>query len=138
MRRGAEFAQAAWTILVGISLAVLFSSSQAAKASETTPGDAARGSVAFEKVCSACHTIEKGARRRVGPNLFGIVGARIAQREGYPYSEGFRSADFIWDDDAIADFLEAPGRTVPGTKMDWSVRDSQQISDLIAFLKLHR
>jgi cytochrome c2 len=55
-------------------------------------GDAARGGIAFEKVCSACHTIEKGARRRVGPNLFAVAGARIAQKEGYPYSEAFRKA----------------------------------------------
>lgn len=44
-------------------------------------GDAARGGIAFEKVCSACHTIEKGARRRVGPNLFAVAGAVPRMRD---------------------------------------------------------
>jgi cytochrome c len=105
---------------------------------EIAAGDAARGAVAFEKVCSACHTIEKGARRRVGPNLFGVAGARIAQKEGYPYSEAFRKADVTWDDETLGEFLAAPAEVVPGTKMDWAVKETQQIADIIAYLKSHR
>jgi cytochrome c len=105
---------------------------------EIAAGDAARGAVAFEKVCSACHTIEKGARRRVGPNLFAVAGARIAQKDGYPYSEAFRKAEIVWDDETLAEFLAAPAEVVPGTKMDWAVRETQQIADIIAFLKQHR
>jgi cytochrome c len=101
-------------------------------------GDAARGGIAFEKVCSACHTIEKGARRRVGPNLFAVAGARIAQKEGYPYSEAFRKADITWDDETLGEFLAAPAEVVPGTKMDWAVKETQQIADIIAYLKQFR
>ncbi len=101
-------------------------------------GDAARGGIAFEKVCSACHTIEKGARRRVGPNLFAVAGARIAQKEGYPYSEAFRKADITWDDETLGEFLAAPAEVVPGTKMDWAVKETQQIADIIAYLKSYR
>lgn len=107
-------------------------------AAETLQGDAGRGAVTFEKVCSACHTIENGARRRVGPNLFGVLGARIGQQEKYPYSEAFRRSDIVWDEETLAEFLAAPGRTVPGTKMDWSVRDEQQIADLIAFMHKYK
>jgi cytochrome c len=101
-------------------------------------GDAARGGIAFEKVCSACHTIEKGARRRVGPNLFAVAGARIAQKEGYPYSEAFRKADITWDDETLGECLAAPAEVVPGTKMDWAVKETQQIADIIAYLKQFR
>jgi cytochrome c len=99
------------------------------------PGDSARGAAVFETICSACHTIEDGARRRVGPNLFGVVGARIAQRQGYPYTEAFRRADIVWDEATLAAFLAAPSTIVPGTKMDWAVRDPQQIADLIVHLR---
>ena len=105
---------------------------------EIVVGDAARGAAAFKKVCSACHTIEKGARRRVGPNLFGVAGARIAQKEGYPYSEAFRKADVTWDEETLGEFLAAPAEVVPGTKMDWAVKETQQIAGIIAYLKLHR
>ncbi|MFM7345613.1 MAG: c-type cytochrome [Tagaea sp.] len=101
-------------------------------------GDAGRGAEVFRETCSACHTIERNARRRVGPNLFGAVGARIAFREGYPYSEAFRNADLQWDEETLAEFLAAPAETVPGTKMDWSVKETQQIADIIAFMKLYR
>jgi cytochrome c len=105
---------------------------------EIATGDATRGAAAFAQICSACHTIEKGARRRVGPNLFGIAGARIARKEGYPYSQAFRGADITWDDETLAEFLAAPAEVVPGTKMDWAVKETQQISDIIAFLKGYR
>jgi cytochrome c len=105
---------------------------------ELTAGNAERGAVAFERTCSACHTIDKGARRRVGPNLFGITGARIANMQGYPYSAAFREADIVWDDETLAAFLAAPMHVVPGTKMDWSVADAMQIADIVAFLKRYR
>jgi cytochrome c len=105
---------------------------------EIAAGNPTRGALAFEKVCSACHTIEKGARRRVGPNLFGVAGARIAQKDSYPYSEAFRKADITWDDETLAEFLAAPAEVVPGTKMDWAVKDTMQIADLISLLKSYR
>ena len=129
--------QPAIVLCFGAALLVLASVS-AAVANDLIAADAARGAEAFQKVCSACHTIEKGARRRVGPNLFGVAGARIGQSQGYPYSAAFRAADITWDEETLSDFLAAPGSVVRGTKMDWSVRDEQQIADLIAFLKVHR
>ena len=117
---------------------LVLASASAAMADDEIVADATRGAEAFQKVCSACHTIEKGARRRVGPNLFGVAGARIGQSQGYPYSAAFRAADITWDEETLADFLAAPGSVVRGTKMDWSVRDEQQIADLIAFLKVYR
>jgi cytochrome c len=101
-------------------------------------GDAARGAGHFERVCSACHTIEQGGRRRVGPNVYGIIGARIATKSGYPYSEAFQRSDIVWDEATLSAFLEAPSRVVPGTKMDWAVRDPQAIADIIAYLRQFR
>ena len=31
------------------------------------------------KVCTACHTFDKGQPNRIGPNLYGIVGDEIAR-----------------------------------------------------------
>lgn len=105
---------------------------------EIAAGDPARGAAVFKSVCSACHTIERDGRRRVGPNLFGVAGERIARKAGYPYSDAFRQADVTWDDETLAAFLAAPMAVVAGTKMDWSVKDAMQIADIIAFLKAHR
>jgi cytochrome c2 len=98
-------------------------------------GDPGRGAETFGQVCSACHTIEQGARRRIGPNLFGVVGARIAQKSSYPYTQAFREADITWDAETLAEFLAAPASVVPGTKMDWALKDTQAIADVIAYMR---
>jgi cytochrome c len=146
---GARRATCAFALLIGVYLAFAIGAgpnsanahgphSRVPTDSELAAGNAERGAVAFERTCSACHTIDKGARRRVGPNLFGVVGARIANMDGYPYSVAFREADIVWDDETLAAFLAAPMHVVPGTKMDWSVADAMQIADIVAFLKRYR
>ena len=73
------------------ALGVVATAATSSFASDTPEGNVGRGAAAFQQVCSACHTIERDARRRVGPNLFGVLGSRIAQKAGYPYTEAFRS-----------------------------------------------
>jgi cytochrome c len=106
-----------------------------ALAQDRLNGDPSRGAMEFERVCSACHTIQDGGRRRVGPNVYGVIGSRIASKSGYPYSEAFKASDIVWDEATLAAFLEAPGRVVPGTKMDWTVRNPQTIADFIAYMR---
>jgi cytochrome c len=120
------------------ALGVVATAATSSFASDAPPGNVNRGAEAFQKVCSACHTIEQGARRRVGPNLFGVLGSRIAQKEGYPYTEAFRRSDIVWNEATLSDFLASPGAVVPGTKMDWTVKDEQVIADLIAFIRDYR
>lgn len=122
------------SLSLSVAAAAMLASSSLAAAQDAARGDAARGAAEFERACSACHTIADGARRRVGPNLFGVVGGRIASKGDYPYSEAFRRSDIVWDEETLADFLEAPGRTVPGTKMDWAVPERRTVADIIAFM----
>ena len=120
------------------ALGVVATAATSSFASDTPEGNVGRGAAAFQQVCSACHTIERDARRRVGPNLFGVLGSRIAQKAGYPYTEAFRQSDIVWDETTLADFLASPGTVVPGTKMDWTVKDEQVRADLIAFIRDYR
>src|SRR5688572_1096233 len=48
--------------------------------------DPAAGEKVFAK-CKSCHTVEKGAKNGVGPNLWGIVGNHNAHMEGFAYSD---------------------------------------------------
>lgn len=46
-----------------------------------------RGRLLFIKKCEHCHSIEKGAEHKMGPNLFGIMGKKAGIIPNYSYSD---------------------------------------------------
>jgi cytochrome c len=67
--------------------------------------------------CAACHAVKAGAPNGVGPNLYGIVGAKIAAVPGYTYSTALKAKAGVWDREALDGYIAAPRDYVPGTKM---------------------
>ena len=49
-------------------------------------GDLAHGEKVFKK-CSACHMIASGGKNMIGPNLWGVIGAKTARISDYKYSK---------------------------------------------------
>lgn len=83
-------------------------------------GDVAQGEK-ISKVCSSCHTFDKGGPNKVGPNLFGIVGNIHAHKDDYSYSDGMmKHKGEKWDYDALNHFLWSPKKTIEGTKMTFA------------------
>lgn len=64
----------------------------------------------------ACHSIEPG-QNKVGPSLFGIVGAEAGTAEGFNYSAATRDSDVVWTPENLDSFLANPRGFMPGTKM---------------------
>ena len=87
--------------------------------------------------CMICHTMDEGAPARLGPNLFGIVGAHHAHMQGYPYSKSLASmAHKIWTLEALDQWLKSPTAYAPGTKMAFpGFIDAKDRNDIIAYLK---
>jgi len=90
-----------------------------------------------QRQCAACHSFNEGGRNGVGPNLWGIVGAMHAAKEGFNYSTANRAlADKPWGYEELNAFIAAPARAMPGTRMSYSgLSNVQQRADLIAFLR---
>jgi cytochrome c len=100
--------------------------------------DAAAGQRVFNQ-CRACHTINQGGRAGVGPNLHGVVGRKAASVEGFRYSAPMREKaqeGLTWDEETLRAYIRDPKAVVPGGSMSYpGLRNDQQLSDLIAYLK---
>ena len=99
-------------------------------------GDATRGERLFNQQCKACHTVEKGGRNGIGPNLFGIFGQKAAAVEGFSFSEAMQKSGIVWDDKTMADYLKDPKARVPDGKMVYAgLKQQAQLDDMVAYLK---
>lgn len=99
--------------------------------------DADAGQRVFNQ-CRACHTIDKGGRNGVGPNLWGIVGRKAASIEGFRYSANMRTlgeGGHVWTIENLAPYITNPKAVVPQGSMSFAgLRNEQQLKDLLAYL----
>lgn len=85
--------------------------------------------------CVVCHKVEPG-QNGIGPTLAGVYGAKAGHVGDFAYSQAMRSSGLVWDEAALDRYLEAPMKTVPGTKMSYAgLRDPAQRQAIIAYLK---
>jgi len=104
---------------------------QAPSTAQTAP---AAGAQAFA-ACRACHTLNKGGRNGVGPNLNGVIGRQAGSVAGFNYSPAMKASGLKWDDKTLNEFIAAPMKKVPGTRMPIGVADPAKRAALIAYLK---
>lgn len=81
--------------------------------------DIKAGEAVFAK-CKSCHTIDAGGANGTGPNLHGALGRKPGTHPGFAYSAGMIAEGEkakIWGFEEISEFLKAPQKHVPGTKM---------------------
>lgn len=77
-----------------------------------------------------------GEAHKQGPNLNGIFGRKSGQAEGYSYSAANVSKGITWGEDTLFDYLLAPKKYIPGTKMVFAgIKDANERKNLIAYLK---
>jgi cytochrome c len=92
---------------------------------------------AGEKVgiaCKTCHAFEAG-KNMTGPSLWAIQGRTAGTVAGYTYSAANKGSGIVWSNEKLFQYLEAPQRVIPGTKMTYTgIKDPQQRADMIAYL----
>lgn len=120
-----------YTALIGVSILL------AAPAAALAAGNADSGKKIFRK-CAACHSLEP-AKKRIGPSLHGVIGRTAGTAEGYRFSKAMKahcSAGTVWGQVTLDDYLTAPRKVVPGTKMTFpGLKNPQDRADIIAYFE---
>lgn len=116
-----------FVIAIACALAIV-SSARAA-------GDPSAGAAVYAQ-CLACHAVGAGAQSNVGPVLNDIVGRRAGTYPGFRYSSALRKSGLTWDEATLTQYLRAPDKMIPGTKMAFAgIANDKEIVDVIAYLK---
>ncbi len=89
-------------------------------------------------LCKVCHSFDKGAPSPVGPNLYGVVGRKIASAEGFNYSPALKAkaSEGDWTFEHLDQWLTNPQAFAAGTTMAFpGIPDLQKRADVIDFLR---
>jgi cytochrome c len=91
---------------------------------------------ALAKRCATCHTFVKGGAKKVGPNLWDIVGAKPAHMAEFAYSPAITGLTEPWDYEQLDKFLASPKAYAPGTKMSFAgMKKIEERAAVIAYLR---
>lgn len=95
----------------------------------------AAGQKAFKK-CAACHTINDGGAKKIGPNLFGILDRDIASVDDFKYSSVLSGIDGGWSYENLAAFLRKPKDFAPKTAMAFAgIKKDSELAAVILYLR---
>jgi len=96
-------------------------------------GDAASGAKLFAQ-CRVCHSVEPG-KNGLGPSMHGVVGRKAGTLAGFNFSPAMKASGIVWTDAKLNDYLRAPMKSVPGTRMAFAgIASDERRADVIAYL----
>lgn len=119
----------------GMAVAVVGFVLSVAAAGPAWAADPAKGQKLFA-VCKTCHTVDKGGKHLVGPNLHGVFGREAGTAEGYRYSDAMKEAKITWSPETVDKYIADPKGFVPKNKMVYAgMKKAEDRADLIAYLQ---
>ena len=96
--------------------------------------NSARGQRVFG-ACAACHSLEPD-QNMTGPSLAGLWGKAGSLSSFNRYSPALGSANIVWNDKTLDEWIEDPQHLVPDNQMTFAgIKDARQRADLLAFLR---
>ncbi len=105
-------------------------------APQATPAAAPAASAppAAFATCVSCHSVEPG-KHGIGPSMHGVFGEKAASVEGFNYSPALKNAGLTWDRATLDEWLTAPVKMVPGTRMVMSIPNPEARAAIIDYLE---
>jgi cytochrome c len=99
------------------------------------PSASAQRGAEIAKQCQACHNLQEGQGAKVGPDLYGVVGRKIASVPNFNYTAALKAKSGTWDFDTLNTWLTKPAAFAPGTAMTFAGLSSEkQRADVIDYL----
>ncbi|HEX7853554.1 MAG TPA: c-type cytochrome [Sphingobium sp.] len=95
------------------------------------------GEQLFKQRCGTCHATVAGKPALMAPNLRGVAG-RKAGATDFKYSPALKASGLTWTPETLDQFLAAPSKLVPGTRMIVSITDAKQRKAVIDWLGTQR
>lgn len=87
------------------------------------------------KQCGVCHNFQEGAGKKIGPDLYGVVGRKVASQPDFNYTAALKAKGGNWTFDALNKWLTDPRADVPGTAMTFAgLQSEKQRADVVAYL----
>ena len=97
-------------------------------------GSVDHGQKVFKK-CSACHSVKKNGKNKIGPALYNIIGRNMAGLENYKYSKALIDFGKSWTFDEMNSFLIKPQSYIKGTKMAFAgLKKEKERASIILFM----
>lgn len=125
-------------MIKGLIMSILLSTSIIANVNISYAGDAEAGKKVFNK-CKACHGVDEDGKNKLGPNLWNIVGAPIAAKDGYKYSKAliaYAGEAGNWNDENLDLWLTKPRSLVRKSKMIFpGLKKPEDRANVIEYLK---
>jgi cytochrome c len=87
-------------------------------------------------LCKVCHTFDKGAAALVGPNLYDVVGRKVASVEGFTYTPALKAHEGAWTYELLDTWITNPQAFASGTMMAFpGIPDAKKRANVIAFIR---
>ena len=87
------------------------------------------------KKCTACHSIKKGGKNKIGPALYNVLGRNVAALNDYKYSKALAAYGKSWTFEEMNGFLTKPQAYIKGTKMAFAgLKKEKDRASIILFM----
>ena len=100
-------------------------------------GNVEHGQKVFKK-CTACHSVKKNGKNKIGPALYNVLGRNMAALDDYKYSKALTAFNKSWTFNEMNSFLIKPAKYIKGTKMAFAgLKKEEDRASVILYMNVN-